>query len=239
MNEPNTDTYPQEAVLAMSLWQRIFALQSEGTRVEKKGRNDEHKYNYIRASDVVAVAQRLFTKWRIIPQLSYDYVHDSQPERMGITRLVATLTLINPDDSEDRIQWGTYPGAGQDGGDKGPYKAMTGAAKYAFTMACLFEPTDDPEESGKRSKPKKAQAKVQCDESIVIESQLEPGRSTGEMPKDANTFWKEMRAAGMFQVAKDKIEREHMTWQEIWKELVLPSVNGNGNGKSTSFIQIP
>jgi hypothetical protein len=55
----------------------------------------------------------------------------------------------------------------------------------------------------------------------------ETGKLTGEMSKDSNSFWTQTRAAGLFRVAKDKLEHQHMTWQEIWKELSQPSVNGN------------
>ena len=83
----------------------------------------------------------------IIPRLesiSHENISPNQGFSERLTRVVMTYTFMDVNSAEELTV--KMPGEGRDPGDKGPYKAMTGALKYALLQSFLIATGDDPED---------------------------------------------------------------------------------------------
>jgi hypothetical protein len=131
------------------LYPKLLLAQSEAKGVGKAGRNEDQKYNYAKAEDVIAEAHRALHAAGLVA-----FMRPGEMESREITSrngagglfvtLHAELVIIDPDPFDElriaAVGTGTdYPG------DKAVYKAMTGAAKYAYSSALGIPFTDDPE----------------------------------------------------------------------------------------------
>jgi hypothetical protein len=132
--------------------------------IEKKGRNAFHNYNYAMEVDFLEAVRPQLTKHGILMSMSVDSVEIVNKGEKGgmITTIKTSHTFIDSVTGETL----TFHGAGQgeDKGDKGIYKAQTGALKYALAKFFLISTGDDPEafnqkrmEAGKVTKRAKGQ----------------------------------------------------------------------------------
>lgn len=142
------------------LIRKLAEVMAAVERVPKRGRNEFHRYDYATEADIVATVRDELSKRGVmlIPAVQNHERHElrdgidsktgKDKPRDPVTILHMTFTFVDGETGERE----THPwlGAGQDGGDKGVYKAMTGAAKY-FLMKTFLMPTgDDPETEGKK-----------------------------------------------------------------------------------------
>jgi hypothetical protein len=118
--------------------------------VPKNGFNKFHNYAYVREADIVDALRKELTKRKIFVYPSIISQNTISNASGDITNLMVRWTFEDAETGETREC--IIPGSGQDKGDKGVYKAMTGSSKY-FLMKAFFVPTgDDPEaEDGKKS----------------------------------------------------------------------------------------
>lgn len=129
----------------MPIARKLAAIMGEVQRVAKNGRNDFHKYDYVTEADLVEeirghMAARGVAFFPTVKSLT---------QEGDITRVEMEFSFIDGED-DSRLTT-TFWGVGQDKGDKGAYKAYTGAVKYAL-MKTFLVPTgdaDDPEYDGK------------------------------------------------------------------------------------------
>lgn len=137
--------------LKTSLAAKILAVMTAVDRIAKDKRNDFHKYDYASDEAVVSALRQAFIANRIIVY----------PKQVGcvregdITSLQVAYHIVDVDSGEKEI----VPafGQGQDKGDKGVYKAATGAEKYFLLKTFLIPTGDDPEATngdGQATKPK-------------------------------------------------------------------------------------
>jgi hypothetical protein len=132
------------------LIRKLAEVMAAVERVPKRGHNDFHRYDYATEADIVAVVRQELAKRQImlIPQVNSHERIELGNNKKGdpqhpVTLLHMTFTFVDGETGETEQR--TWMGSGQDGGDKGLYKAMTGAAKY-FLMKTFLMPTgDDPE----------------------------------------------------------------------------------------------
>ena len=109
-------------------------------RVEKKGYNDFHKYNYVLEADLISavrvslIAEGVFVTCSVVGQ-----THEG-----NLTLVNTKHRFINADDATDFVEVDGQ-GQGNDSGDKGGYKAITGAMKYFLMKNFLIATGDDPE----------------------------------------------------------------------------------------------
>lgn len=113
--------------------------------IEKKGKNDFHGYKYAMEVDFLEAVRPKLTERGILMSMSVDSVEILPKGEKGglITTIKTTHTFIDAETGETL----TFHGAGQgeDKGDKGIYKAQTGALKYALAKFFLISTGDDPE----------------------------------------------------------------------------------------------
>lgn len=120
---------------------RLLKVRKALRRIPKRGWNAHHKYHYVLAADVVTEARRKLDRERIlvIPQRDGEATHEGTLTTVPMTfRYVCGLT-------GEAVEQ-PWVGVGFDkGGDKGVYKAFTGATKYALMAMFLIDTGDDPE----------------------------------------------------------------------------------------------
>ncbi|WP_313428162.1 ERF family protein [Siminovitchia terrae] len=130
------------------LVKKLAKVMSEVKRIEKKGYNKFHKYNYATESDVSEKVREVLAEQNVV--MLPDVVEHSTREhknQRGNTEYIATVmmkfTFIDGETGESLSIHSL--GEGQDAGDKAVYKAITGATKYALMKAFMIPTGDDPE----------------------------------------------------------------------------------------------
>lgn len=135
----------------MNVFQKIHAVQSRITTIAKKGKNSFQNYEYATEADFVLAIKPLLNDVGlvIIPNLGGQI--STHPQGKGILTSVAMIyKIVNIDDPADYTQV-SVPAQGADNGDKGAYKAITGAKKYMLANTFMIATGDDPEKD-KRTK---------------------------------------------------------------------------------------
>lgn len=128
----------------------VQILEAVGT-VEKKGYNKAQNYNFVRETDLVDKIRPAMAKLGV-------YLHQSVIEHrleplyetraggtMYLTTVQVSFTWVDGATGETWPVPGVFPGTGADTGDKGVYKALTGAEKYFLMKTFLIGTGDDPE----------------------------------------------------------------------------------------------
>lgn len=139
-----------------NVFQRMHAVANEIGTVEKNGRNTFHNYDYATEASFVHALRPLLYKHGlvIIPSIAAPPTVDN-----GITTVSMRFTVINIDKPEEKVDM-IIPAQGQDKGDKGVYKALTGAKKYFIALAFMVPTGDDPEKEDKVFTPKTVKAEA-------------------------------------------------------------------------------
>lgn len=129
-----------------SLSDRLCAVMGAIGTVEKSGFNSFHNYYYATDADVMKAVRPLFAKHGIALIPSVAEVHQDTVERGDgktalHTRVRVRYTLIAGAETLGAEWWGEA----EDTGDKGTYKAYTGAGKTWLAKLLLIDTGDDPE----------------------------------------------------------------------------------------------
>ena len=114
--------------------------------VQKRGHNERHNYNYVTAADLVGSVGDILAELGVvvIPQIQSISTETPRSSSERIARIVMNYRFIDARSGEDLTV--RVAGEGADAGDKAPYKAMTGALKYALLQSFLLATGDDPED---------------------------------------------------------------------------------------------
>jgi len=135
-----------------NVFQRIQNVMADIGVISKNGKNAFQNYQYATEADYVKTIQPLLVKHglalTLVQQniLGVIAVNDKEgPNGKFLTTILSTYRIVNVSKPEDyvTVQAG---GQGIDNGDKGIYKAITGAKKYALANAFLIATGDDPEQ---------------------------------------------------------------------------------------------
>jgi len=127
---------------------KLARIAGEMDYVQKTGFNDHQKYKFAKEGDFKAKAKPLLAREEIHMGCTVDlqgvpiHIGDSKtgtPQWLTTVELTATFRYRSAEISCSAI------GQGVDPGDKGVYKAMTGALKYIFATSFQVETGDDPE----------------------------------------------------------------------------------------------
>lgn len=124
-----------------SLVRKLSEVMAAVERVEKKGHNAHFNYDFVRETDMLAAVRPEFAKRQLLMTMSAQHEHAKQN---GNILTVPYIVTIYDGESGETLAF-TVLGAGQDTQDKGPYKALTGAVKYALMKLLLIDTGDDPE----------------------------------------------------------------------------------------------
>lgn len=132
----------------MKLVKKLVEVMKQVKYIQKTGFNEFHRYRYATEADVNEKVREVLADHNVvlIPNVKSHSVREHTNAK-GKTEYIVTVgvefTFIDGDTGE-KISFTTY-GEGQDAGDKGTYKAFTGAQKYALMKAFMIPTGDDPE----------------------------------------------------------------------------------------------
>jgi hypothetical protein len=126
-------------------------IEGQLDRVPKNGYNSEHKYHFVRESDLVDTLRSVLSEANV--SLSFAPIHGatrieeftSKSGSKGTDAFIELgMTIRNGDEPYDEITE-TFPGQGRDWSDKAIPKAMTTAKKYAMILTFAMSSGDDVE----------------------------------------------------------------------------------------------
>lgn len=131
-----------------SLAVKLAQVMQQVKYIQKRGFNKFHKYHYATEADVNEAVQEHFSKLNIImiPSLKSQEVREVTTRSKNteyVTTVHMDFTLIDGDSGESLTF--SMSGSGQDPGDKGIFKAISGCQKYALMKMLMIPTGDDPE----------------------------------------------------------------------------------------------
>jgi hypothetical protein len=130
--------------MEQKLVSKLARIMGEITHIEKKGWNDFHKYHYVLEQDVLDVIRKKLIDYGIFIKTDIVSVSVLEMTKGGnLTTIQAKHTLIDYVTGETLEVMAA--GQGEDKGDKGIYKAITGDIKYFLTKLFLVPTGNDPE----------------------------------------------------------------------------------------------
>lgn len=123
-----------------SIATKVANIMGRLDRIPQNGFNNFHRYKYTLESDLVDAIRPLMAEQHLM--MVPDVIEETKNDTL--TRIKVKYTLINGDFPAETVSWVSI-GYGDDKGDKGAYKAMTGAMKYALMKVFMVSTGDDPE----------------------------------------------------------------------------------------------
>ena len=133
--------------LKLNLRQKLIKIYEELDHVDKSGENTKQHYFFVKAADVMRPIRAMLAKYGIYAETNftslgtYD-IKTNSGGNMHTASVKATIVLFDADSDETKTISGL--GDGADGGEKGIYKAQTGALKNALRNGTLLPDEGDP-----------------------------------------------------------------------------------------------
>ena len=128
----------------MSIHMKMLQISHQMGTIPKNGYNAFHKYNYVTEADVMSAFRKLCVTHGVMVNHDVIDVKVLETKDSFLTSVTVKYTIIDAEDEASKI---IVLGAGQgmDRGDKGVFKALTGAYKYFITKNFMVSTGDDPE----------------------------------------------------------------------------------------------
>jgi hypothetical protein len=133
-----------------SLAKKLATIIGASGWIPKNGFNAHFKYNFATDADILDALRQLFAKYNVAHLMSVIDVTREQIAEGDGKRRATFLTHVRTrhtflcGDTGEAVSVDGF-GTGEDSGDKGVYKAQTGALKYALLKTFLIPTGDDPE----------------------------------------------------------------------------------------------
>jgi hypothetical protein len=145
-----------------TLKEKLWLIMQDVEYINKDKVNSFHGYKYASEETIKKIIHEALVKHRVLFRISVDQQEVKVVEPVKVGDKPEFLTLLScryifEDVDSEQVITAQMQSQGQDKGDKGVYKAITGAIKYALTSALLIPTGDDPEDD-KNDKPSQAAA---------------------------------------------------------------------------------
>ena len=132
----------------MTLIKKLTQVYAKVDHVEKRGVNQKQGYKFIRSADMLHAIRNEFAALGVYAETNFELlgtydIATNSGGKMHTATVRATIVLHDTDTDEKLTVSGL--GDGADSGDKGIYKAQTGAIKNALRNAFLVPDEEDPE----------------------------------------------------------------------------------------------
>lgn len=141
---------------------KLCEVMAAVEKIPKRGINEHYGYTYATEADVVEHVRQELARRKVFLLPSVQGVTEREVvTRKGNKEIVTTVKVeytFHDAESGETLAF-TMLGSGQDAGDKGVYKALTGSIKYALMKAFLIPTGDDPERETSVKEPAKPQPK--------------------------------------------------------------------------------
>jgi hypothetical protein len=199
-------------------------VMAELGRVEKRGQNLEHGYDYATVGDIAEEIRKLLGKHRLSITVrlgkieTVDLGVQTRGGRQWVRwRVDFTIELTHgPTGESETVQW---VGFAEDFGDKGLYKCMSGGVKYWMIDTFLVSTGDDPEATNTGDVGGSVPA-AQRGRSAPAE------RSRGPAPRNANAFADpDARRRAIFGAAKRAKVGDDLLHEIVRYRLGVRSIN--------------
>ena len=146
---PDQDSVAGQEPKQLNLRQKLAEVRRRIGYVQKRGFNERNNYSYVTAADLAGAVGDILAELGvvIIPRLesiTYEPNPSGRSEVSRAAQVIMAYTFTDVDTGDEITT--KVAGQGLDSGDKAPYKAMTGALKYALLQSFLLATGDDPEE---------------------------------------------------------------------------------------------
>lgn len=159
INEPielkskNKDMQPVNSITKIT--SKLSLIMGEIGIIEKDKTNEFHKYKYASEFAIKKALQPLLVKYKVlftvgVTKVANELITDVKGGQNMVTNIEIGWTFTDTESGEQFS--GVFAGSGADKGDKGLYKAITGAIKYVLTSTFLIPTGDDPENEKVSSK---------------------------------------------------------------------------------------
>jgi hypothetical protein len=126
----------------MSIYKKILEVQKAVDAIPKSGYNNFNKYAYATEADVLRVKELMNTHGLIAFPSTESFETYNRGDSFGIIQHIE-YTVVDVESNESiKVK---VLGQGEDKGDKGAYKASTGANKYFYLKFAGAPTGDDPE----------------------------------------------------------------------------------------------
>jgi len=139
----------QDLIPLNKLSKKMICIADDVKYIQKQGRNQFHKYNYVTESDVISAFSKAMKKQGVF-MFSSIVERDCQSYKTGGGKdafLVTVKMQVTFVDTESGESFSCiFYGDGSDSNDKAIYKAITGAQKYALMKTFLVATGDVPEQ---------------------------------------------------------------------------------------------
>ncbi len=137
-----------EDLVRLNLRQKLAEVRRRIGYVQKHGHNERFNYSYVTAADIAGSVGDILSELGVVvipclENITYESA-TGRGETTRMARVVMAYTFSDVDTGEEIVA--KVAGQGLDPGDKAPYKAMTGALKYALLQSFLLATGDDPED---------------------------------------------------------------------------------------------
>jgi hypothetical protein len=194
------------------LAKKIAQVIARVKRVPTNGRNNFQGYDYATEGDLVDEIRRHLSELNVCV---FPSVESHQSEQIGKAGFLSTvemaMTLVDGDSGQSMTT--RWIGQGQDKGDKGYYKAYTGAMKYFLMKTFLISTGDDPELDERAPEPQSPPPKPLVTDPTKIKNQgtrmVNAVKRVGLDPDEERLFWQVMRRKMNVQ------SREEMTYEQM------------------------
>jgi ERF superfamily len=145
----NSPVQSNHHLVQLNLRQKLAEVRRRIGYIQKRGFNERNNYSYVTAADLAGAVGDILAELGvvIIPSLesiAYESGRGNGSETARSAQVVMAYTFTDVDTGEAITT--KVAGQGLDAGDKAPYKAMTGALKYALLQSFLLATGDDPED---------------------------------------------------------------------------------------------
>src|SRR4051812_2817251 len=171
-----------ESGVSPTLVEKLYNIMSDVSYIQKDRKNTFHNYTYASEAAIKNAVHSALAKYRVLffpvqaHVMSLERGHGAKQDE-NLTTIKLSYEFINVDNPTERLS-GSFEGTGSDKGDKGAYKAITGAIKYALTSTFLIgtgdqvaaDPENDEPPADKDNSPaaRKQDAKIAAQEAQLI-----------------------------------------------------------------------
>lgn len=210
-----------------SLACKLAEVMAAVKRIPKRGRNNFHGYDYVTEADLADAIRDELSQRNVIlvPDVESYEMKDMPDTAKGKKQFLTTVCVrwtFMDGDSDATVSF-RVPGYGIDGEDKGGYKAMTGAEKYALMKFFLVPTGDDPEEDEKQPQSTTRQQRP-------VSSRQPPPQNLGITEADTKQAMEPRRATpGNGKTVITEAQRKRMftlASEHKWPEVELRNVLG-------------
>jgi len=174
-NDSAFNVRPYGGAPQLNLRQKLAEVRRRIGYVQKRGHNERNNYSYVTAADIAGAVGDLLSELGVVvlpslESITYEPVRTTNGQVERVAHVVMTYKFTDVDTGEAVTV--KVPGEGLDAGDKAPYKAMTGALKYALLQSFLLATGDDPEDERSDAR-LRSERSITADEIRVLKTLIE------------------------------------------------------------------